>query len=142
MAVRVGVRDAFIVAYKDGYPYALNKINASNKKGGISKPSVQPVAASQSSTAPLVYKIQLGAFRRKLSPEELKKFATSSKVTVIQETNARGLNIIYAGSFNDIHSASTLKEEIVSKGIKDAFIAGFSNGKKVDVSMLVSADRK
>ena len=52
---------------------------------------------------------------------------------ITEENDPRGLQIFYAGSFADMDSARRLREEIISRGVKDAFIVSFSGGKRTIV---------
>jgi len=61
---------------------------------------------------------------------------------ITSETTTSGLTIFYAGAFTDAQSATAAKQEIVSGGIKDAFIAAFSDGKKNPVSSIGSSAKK
>jgi len=144
MAVQTGVKDAFIVAYKNGKrislkdAHALSTKSSINSKMAASKPAASVSTKQSESVSPvtktIVYKIQLGAFRQKLSGDKMNELKRKSSEDISSDVTASGLQIYYTGSFNDLNTAQTLRNTVVSKGIRDAFIVAFSNGKKISLT--------
>ncbi len=143
IAVRSGVKDAFIVAYRNGNHVSLNAVRSIIKKEDVQNENVKateesvatdhPSALVSSTSLQVIYKVQLGAFRHKLTDESMNKFKTMSSFEISQETTASGMNIIYAGSFTDLNLAAAAMTELATKGSKDAFVAAFSRGKKMQI---------
>ncbi|MBK9542617.1 MAG: hypothetical protein IPO49_09940 [Bacteroidetes bacterium] len=44
------------------------------------------------------------------------------------------MHIFYAGSFTDYRLALALRQEVVDKGVKDAFIVALRNGQRITIS--------
>jgi hypothetical protein len=60
-------------------------------------------------------------------------FLRISDKGISQLTDERGLHIFYAGNYTEHKQAVTLLEDIVSKGIKDAFVVALKDGKRVPI---------
>ena len=146
-AVSNGVKDAFIISYRNGSKVSHQSVKASNEKADVSAKMNAAKAVSNSGSTGLsssvVYKVQLGAFRSKISDHAMSKFRNLSSDAISQQTNSAGLEVYYSGDFADMQSALLLKNTIVSKGIKDAFVIAFQNGKKIPLHQVgLHADKK
>jgi hypothetical protein len=74
----------------------------------------------------LVYRVQVGAFRKPVPNEFFREFSPVSG-DILQN----GLTCYMAGYFNNINTASTAKNEIRTIGYKDAFIVAYCDGKRI-----------
>ena len=144
-----GVKDAFIVVYRNGAMSNLASVPVSERrKTTANSVSVLTNANSSSaldqssndvavSTAPsasregLVYRVQLGAFRNNIPFSSVVAFLQVADKGITQQTDDRGLHIFYAGEFTDYESAVALRAEIVAKGITDAFVVTLKDGKRI-----------
>ncbi|MBK7086826.1 MAG: hypothetical protein IPH53_20155 [Flavobacteriales bacterium] len=75
-----------------------------------------------------VVRVQLGAFRNKLSKDI---FAGVRDLVVIQGDD--GLTRYYTGSFTDVNAAAKHKVDMLLKGFKGAFLVAFKGGKRVSL---------
>jgi tetratricopeptide (TPR) repeat protein/cell division protein FtsN len=154
IARRAGVRDAFIVVYRNGVQSALSSVPIAERRA-TSSPSVpvrttpsqptesRPVtstpAVSPTSSLPtavesgekIIYRVQLGAFKNNIPFTAVVSFLNVADKGITQQTDDRGLHIFYAGSFDKFSDAATLKTEVVSKGVTDAFVVALQGGKRV-----------
>ena len=78
----------------------------------------------------MVYKIQIGAFRKQANKEARSKFSKIKDLTI----DTKQINELYvysAGSFLDMNSARPALETVKQLGIQDAFICVYRDGKKL-----------
>ena len=139
--IKSGIKDAFIVVYKNGV--VLNNDNerlaVNNKKTKANINSA--VAKKENSSEPvsqpgqLIYKIQIGAFKNDVPYNMVESFLAVINKGISVKTDAqRGLHIFYIGNCNSYNEASVLQTEIVSKGVKDAFIVALKDGKRIPIT--------
>lgn len=149
VAITSGIPDAFIVAFRDGKRVSISsserKVSGSASTNLAPAPTGEPAGTGVSplNTAPsgteasalkgILFKVQLGAFRNDVPYKIVEAFLSISDKGITQETDARGLHIFYAGSFPDYDSALRLKEEMIAKGVKDAFVVALQDGRKVPI---------
>ncbi len=175
--VELGIKDAFVVAYKDGKrvgqggaaravtPAAVPAKKSETEPGEV-KPntpaidkklshhkSVIPTASTVTDVKPgdfsrydnkeipmvkgdtgVVFKVQIGAFKEQVPIEIANKFILLAKRGVKNFTDENGLTVYTIGIVTSYDDAVFLKEEAIAKGIPDAFILAYKDGKKVSVS--------
>jgi hypothetical protein len=76
------------------------------------------------------FKVQIGAFSRQVPAEVAARFSAIRNWPV-ENKQINGLFIYNVGNFTEARFAKSLKEEAISAGISDAFIAVYRDGKKV-----------
>jgi hypothetical protein len=81
-----------------------------------------------SSSDEAVIRVQLGAFRQKLSRNV---FTDVKDLVVI--TGEDGLTRYYSGSFNDLNAAAQHKVDMLVGGFKGAFLVAFKGGKRISL---------
>jgi len=74
----------------------------------------------------LVYRVQVGAFRKPVPNEFFREFSPVSG-----DILPNGLTCYMAGYFNNTTTASTAKNDIRTIGYKDAFIVAYCDGKRI-----------
>ncbi len=74
----------------------------------------------------LVYRVQVGAFRKPVPNEFFREFSPVSG-----DILPNGLTCYMAGYFNNVNAASTAKNDIRTIGYKDAFIVAYCDGKRI-----------
>jgi hypothetical protein len=131
VAVKSGIADAFVVGVKYGKIVAVN--NTTVKSNLSNKQKWNDAVKDDLPTADPVFKVQIGAFKNDIPYNIVEAYLSISDKGITRKTDERGLHIFYAGSFNDLTSATALRREINSKGIKDAFVVVLQNGKRVAI---------
>ncbi len=142
IARREGVKDAFIVVYRNGVqatlasvPVAERKTNSIplNSSSVLAETTVAP-AIDKTANEKIVYHVQLGAFKNNIPFSSVVTFLAVADKGITQLTDDRGLHIFYAGTCDAFSIANTLKDEIVQKGISDAFVVALQNGKRIPIT--------
>lgn len=161
IARREGVKDAFIVVYRNGVQSALSSVPVAERTTRSipdvrNVPSVViPESTSSLTTAKsadsnvedakslqsfpsavttggkIIYRVQIGAFKNNIPFTAVVAFLNIADKGITQLTDERGLHIFYAGVLDNFSSASALRDEIVSKGVSDAFVVALQDGKRV-----------
>lgn len=89
----------------------------------------QPIQFNPELPSGLVYKVQIGAFSKRVPPENFRGFAP-----ITAENIGGGLTRYTAGLFEVFGSADAAKDEIRKLGYSDAFVVAYYNGKRISVS--------
>ena len=143
-AINQGIKDAFVVAVKGSRNVAMpstvsprtsnteNRIASSENT--IASDAVNENVKNNPLSEGVRFKVQLGAFRQNVPFETVDAFLKVSDKGIVRETDERGLNIFYAGDFSDFESARLLKEEVVIKGVSDAFVVAIQGGKRIPLT--------
>ena len=76
----------------------------------------------------VIYRVQLGAYRNKLSPTVFKKAGK-----VIELKTEDGFYKYASGSYKTLDDAASHKAELVYEGYEDAFITAYQGGKRVSL---------
>jgi N-acetylmuramoyl-L-alanine amidase len=85
---------------------------------------------------PVVYKVQIGAFKA-LSKEVVKKrLEKMTDAKMLTSTKDQRWLKFYFGAEGDYTSARNLKNTLQQAGFKDAFVVAFQNGRPVQVQQL------
>lgn len=92
-----------------------------------------PIPINEKLPVGLIFKVQIGAFRNPVSPEQFKGFAP-----LMGETTSSGIIRYTAGMFKSFETASTAKNQIKDLGFKDAFVVAFCNGNRISTSEALS----
>jgi len=90
--------------------------------------TVKPIPVDQQQPSGLVYKVQVGAFRKPLPPEYFDKFAPISGQKI-----ADGITRYMVGYFTNFTVASSAKGQINGLGYNDAFIVAYCNGERISI---------
>ncbi|MBI4947669.1 MAG: PD40 domain-containing protein [Bacteroidetes bacterium] len=148
----LGYRDAFVVAFFNGKRISINDGLAKAKEAGENidamdngqqlmangNPSTiirQPSASDDATTTDvksvsgLFYAIQIGAFSNPVSARQLYNLSPLNS-----ERTDNGLIRYTTGRFDDEAKASREKNTITQKGITDAFVIAYYNGKRIDLN--------
>ena len=81
----------------------------------------------------IVFKVQIGAFRNEVPNDIAIQFLSISDKGIKHMVQEDGMNIYVVGFERSYNTANDLKNYVQSRGLKDAFIVAFKNGKKTDV---------
>ena len=82
-----------------------------------------------SSPSGLVFRVQVGAFRKPVAIDKFREFSPVSG-----EVLANGLTVYLAGYFNNTASALTARKEIRKIGYADAFVVAYCDGKRISIA--------
>ncbi|MCC6251818.1 MAG: PD40 domain-containing protein [Bacteroidia bacterium] len=158
--VRIGVSDAFVTAYVNGQRIPMEQASAieqqqgkgafaqiqgmneqprvlqtetQNKAVPQNQPQVTtPITSEKSVAHNIIYKVQLGAFRNDV-PVEIMNLYLSIADKGISNFKQDDLTIYTLGNFTQQAAAETVKNEVVAKGISDAFVIALNNGVKISL---------
>ncbi len=116
LAIDYGVKDAFIVAYKDGKRIPLTEagVVSSSEENVIKKED------KKYDKAKIKLKVQIGTYKNQLPTEVLSKFM---EIEGVEQTPLEGgLTRYSAGVFTNFEAAEKFKNQLIEKGIGGAFI--------------------
>ena len=85
-----------------------------------------PIPINVAPPSGLIYRVQIGAFRRPIPQDLYKEFTPVSG-----DKLSNGLTVYMAGYFNSQQKAKASQKEIRSLGYSDAFIVAYCNGKRM-----------
>ena len=125
----LGYNDAFVVAYQNCNRLSLAQGRELEKN--IPNNNVQ-VAQNSLFAAPgqgLYYTVQVGVYNRPLTSA-----AQLGLSELIEAKTAKGQYRYASGKFANIKEAKTRQQLAVAKGIKDAFIVAYYQGKRIDLA--------
>ena len=93
----------------------------------------KPIPVNEKLPEGLVFKVQIGAFKKPI-PQDLFKGITP----ITGETTTQGFTRYTAGVFIKFATADFAKNQIRDFGYKDAFVVAFLNGKRISMSQALS----
>ena len=86
----------------------------------------RPLPINVNSPSGLIYRVQVGAFRKPIPNEAFRDFSPVSG-----DVLANGLTCYMAGYFNSAQSAIAARKQIRTLGYADAFIVAYCDGKRI-----------
>ncbi|MBN2669429.1 MAG: PD40 domain-containing protein [Bacteroidales bacterium] len=139
---QLGIKDAFVTAYKDGQRIGIatarqelaevSSVQAENKEKETDKPVVSN--SVNFNVEQLYYRVQIGAYTNSVPVEEVTSLLQLSKLDQLDQFIAGDGKTIYTlGRFKSLKEAGLLKQELIDKGMKDAFIIAFDGQRKVSI---------
>jgi hypothetical protein len=134
-----GYRDAFIKSWRNGEEVNLLSLN----EGGVQTTTTTTAnlstetqvnnidfsATNISSLQGVYYTVQVGIYSRPRTSAMIFDIAP-----LYHKRMDNGYWIYYSGIFKSISNAESKKQEIVEKGVSDAFIVAFSNGDQINLA--------
>ena len=134
---KLGYADAFVVAYQNCNRLSLAQGRALEKNIALTTGNLATQRPFSGPGIGLYYTVQVGVYNRPLKSE------TQLGLTeLIEAKTAKGQYRYASGKFDNLKSAKTRQQEAVAKGIKDAFIVAYYQGKRIDLAqakLLVAA---
>jgi len=110
-------------------PIAQNQTNSTNNSVNSTENSINS-ATNSTTEKGVIYKIQIGAYRKQANKEIRTKFSQIKNLKIdTQQINE--LFVYSAGSFLDMNTARPALESVKQLGIEDAFICVYRDGKKL-----------
>ncbi|MBK8497270.1 MAG: PD40 domain-containing protein [Flavobacteriales bacterium] len=95
-----------------------------------------PIPMDAAMPAGIVFKVQIGAFRK---PVPVETFSDMSPV--MGETVGEGLVRYTAGLFTGFDRAAAAKETVRERGYRDAFVVAYRDGKRISLGEAMRAER-
>lgn len=140
---REGMKNSVVVTYdkttgRPAKPVTVSSVKKNARQTASPKPVEMPVENSikSVSTENLIFKVQIGSFRNDLQSTAFRKAhqRISKLMKVDRHTDSRN-NVMYTvGNFSNYQDVCKLRDQMVSEGIKDAFVAAFLNGERIKVN--------
>ena len=127
LAVDYGVKDAFIVAYKDGKRIPLSEAGVTSSVPENIKSNDKVYDKNF-----IKFKVQIGTYKNQLPTEVLSKFMEIEGVE--QASIDNGLTRYTAGEFTSYDEAEKFKEEVAAKGITGAFVIALHKEELIPVN--------
>ena len=137
-AVSRGIRDAFIVFYDSGKRQLSNIRNAIDVE---QQTEAEIEVDNIIDTAGVYYSVQIGAFKRTVSLEDIAKGISAIRNYEVSFLKSGGYTIFVAGRFKSIEKARSLANIIKNEGIRDAFVIAIKNGRKIPVQQVIRTGR-
>lgn len=141
--IREGMKNSVVVTFDKTTGKPASPVNVSivkkNREQIIEQKLVEKPVENSTKSAPvenLIFKVQIGSFRNDLQSTAFRKAhqRISKIMKVDRQTDSRN-NVIYTvGNIDNYHEICKLKDQMVSEGIKDAFVAAFLNGQRIKVN--------
>jgi len=128
-----GYTDAYVAAYLNGNNIALTKAKNMEKGGNAPNYSNNYQNTSQSA-ANISFSVQIGAFKNKLTGNELSNLKKRFAPNTVHYKVVNGMNIYYVGSFKKYSEAKALQKNLFLKGQKDVFVIAFNGNRKISVA--------
>ena len=126
---KLGYADAFVVAYQNCNRLSLAQGRALEKNVTVATSNLATQRPFADPGQGLYYTVQVGVYNRPLSSE-----AQLGLTELIEAKTAKGQYRYASGKFDNLKSAKTRQQEAVAKGIKDAFIVAYYQGKRIDLA--------
>jgi len=140
--VSKGIDDAFVVAFNNGNRISVNEAVALLQNGQARlqsdiaftvPPSIseQPIVTAQTSSTStgLYYAVQIGVYKNQRGSSQLFNISP-----IYYERMNNGYQRHLTGNFSKRADADMLKNEVVAKGIDDAFVVAYLNGKRITLA--------
>ncbi len=134
---QLGFPDALVKAFAtpgkgSGTTSKSTGANNTSSSGPISKPGYAQVDPSSADKSKVRYKVQVGSYSKAIPNDRLKVAISVGNVT--SENTDTGMIRYFVGSFQNKQEAESLRQEVISKGIKDAYIVGEYEGRTIKAS--------
>ncbi len=126
----LGYTDAFVVAYQNCTRLSLAQGRALEKQ--VITTTTNMAAKSSNFSGPgqgFYYSVQVGVYNRPLTSE-----AQLGLKELIEAPTAKGQYRYASGKFSNIQEAKIRQQQAVAKGITDAFIVAYYEGKRIDLA--------
>ena len=97
----------------------------------VASPS-ETTASDNTKTDELVYKVQIGAFSKKMPAYIDRMFKKLSLIRKIDNyTDEKGVVVYTTGNLTNLNDAVALQKQVRQEGVQDAFVVAFFNGKRI-----------
>ncbi len=154
--VTKGITDAFVVAYYNGKKITMaeaKEILAANPDlANTSSQSTEVISngninktesISATSQMEISFKVQIGAYKNDI-PVDVVNGLLDVVVGngMAHKKNAEGLTIYTSGNYTDYEKANIYKNDLIAKGLKDAFVVAFQGDEKISLTKAIELQKK
>ena len=126
----LGYADAFVVAYQNCTRLSLAQGRALEGRAPVANTTV--AAQTSKFAGPgqgLYYSVQVGVYNRPITSE-----VQIGLTELIEAQTAKGQYRYASGKFDNLKDAKVRQQQAVAKGITDAFIVAYYQGKRIDLA--------
>ncbi len=134
--VRRGVPDAFVVVFYRGRKISLAEaasLAGESLNVAIRQDDIQRMIAEEKPPVAtgVYFSVQLAAYRRAPTAAETALFRDRAGREIEMRLLESGLHVLVTGKLTRWEDALQLRLDMIARGVTDAFIVGFINGKRV-----------
>jgi hypothetical protein len=126
----LGYADAFVVAYQNCTRLSLAQGRALEGRAPVANTTVAAQTGKFAGPGQgLYYSVQVGVYNRPITSE-----AQIGLTELIEAKTAKGQYRYASGKFDNLKDAKVRQQQAVAKGITDAFIVAYYQGKRIDLA--------
>ena len=146
-----GVPDAFVVILYNGkkitqreaealqaqgirFDGKLNEERTLNAAKNAEKVLANAAVQEEKSPIKVIYKVQIGAYSQNVPVEAVNAMIDMAGYGIENFKNENGLTIYTVGNFDNYIAAEKKCKEVAEKGLKDAFVTAYLDGKKITLN--------
>ena len=141
-----GVPDAFVVILYKGKKITQAEANQLMADGttfggglkqsgaGTQPQNTQATATNITPSSAPVFKVQIGAYSKDVPVNVVNELIALAGQGIETTKNDAGLTVYTVGNFTKYSEAEAKKNELNTKGLSDAFVVAYVDGKRVSVS--------
>jgi cell division protein FtsN len=133
-------KGAYVVAYKGKKRVKLSQTIPARIQEEVAKSAYKKAPASQRKLENIQFKIQLGIFRSEVPADILAVYTTLKDVA--ESKTPSGMTRYTSGTFKDFAAANAYKDEVITKGVKGAFVIAFEGDKYIPLQEAIDATSK
>lgn len=129
---QLGFPDALVKAFATPGKGSGTTSKTSSGVGAMATPGYGTVNPSTADKSKVRYKVQVGSYSKSIPNDRLKVAISVGNVT--SENTETGMIRYFVGSFTSKAEAEALRKQVISQGIKDAYVVGEYEGKTIKAS--------
>ncbi len=128
--VSKGIKDAFIIVFKDGKRMTGNDVAATSRtQTSTGKPDKTERIVPQD----IIFKVQLGAYRGEVPIAVANKIIAIASGGVNISKDESGMTLYTIGNYKTYAEAVKMKDQLVSEGLSDSFVVAYNKTERLDV---------
>lgn len=130
-----------IIKYQDSLTHIeQNQLNAFKPQGLFAKDTInyfppgQKMVVKAEKSSPVIYKIQIGAYKGKIPDATTKLIKKLSVIRKIEDSkDEKGYVVYTTGNLKTYQEALTMQGQVKQEGVKNPVITAFLDGKKISL---------